>query len=67
MGSILGEKIGIIRDRYRRKKITFYMMHQTQDHTVYPHDEATLWIDIEDALEKMKHASERKFLKRHFL
>lgn len=61
----LGNKIGIIRDRNRGKKITFYSIHSSGQHTPI-HDEAIMWIDLSSAIKNMKHRTEKIFLKKHF-
>lgn len=61
----LGNKIGTIRDRNRRKKIVFYTIHSSGQHTPV-RDEAIMWIDISSALKNMKHKTEKTFLKKHF-
>lgn len=62
--STLGWKIGTIRDRIRRKKITFYHIYNSG--TLTPvHDEAVMWLPLESAQQKMKHPAEKKFLKKY--
>lgn len=63
--STLGSKIGTIRDRNRRKKIIFYHIQSSGPHSVI-HDEAVMWLPLEDALQKMKHKTEKKFLQKYF-
>jgi 8-oxo-dGTP pyrophosphatase MutT (NUDIX family) len=63
-GNSLGTKIGIIRDRLRRKKITFYMIRPGSRHTAVT-DEAIMWIELARAAEKMKHKSEQKFIEKY--
>ena len=63
--SILGEKIGVIRDRIRRKKITLYKIHHGSWQHTSVHDEAIMWIEIGQALKKIKHLSERKFIEKY--
>jgi len=61
----LGEKIWVVRDRKRRKKTTFFKINKPgKQHTQF-HDEATLWIKIEDALVDMRHKGERKLVKEY--
>lgn len=64
-GSQIGQKIGTIRDRLRRKKITFYKIHTGSRHTTVT-DEAIMWVELSKASAKMKHASERDFIEKYF-
>ncbi len=61
----LGEKIGIVRDRKRRKKTTFFAIEKPGKQHAHFHDEATLWVKIEDALVDMRHKGERKLVKEY--
>lgn len=63
-GGQLGQKIGTIRDRLRRKKITFYWITNTARHTSVT-DEAIMWVELSLAAWKMKHKSEQKFIEKH--
>jgi 8-oxo-dGTP pyrophosphatase MutT (NUDIX family) len=65
--SVLREKIGILRDRKRRKKITFYAIEQIKEGPLGEHDEKTIWVDIRHAMKTMKHKSESHFLERYFI
>ncbi|MFA6080492.1 MAG: NUDIX domain-containing protein [Candidatus Gracilibacteria bacterium] len=61
----LGDIVGIVRDRKRRKKTTFFLIEKSgKQHTNF-HDEATLWVKIEDALVDMRHKGERKLIKEY--
>ncbi len=65
--SILGSKIGVIRDRIRRKKVTLYWIHENQGKHTPIHDEAIIWVCLEESPKKMKHASERDFILKYLL
>jgi 8-oxo-dGTP pyrophosphatase MutT (NUDIX family) len=60
----LWKKIGTIRDRNRRKKIIFYAIQSSWPHSPV-HDEAIMWVHLEDAAKKMKHTTERAFIERY--
>ncbi len=59
----LGEMIGVVRDRKRRKKTTFFHIEKPGKQHGHMKDEATLWVKIEDALVDMRHKGERKLVK----
>ncbi len=61
----LGEKIWVVRDRKRRKKTTFFKIEKPGKQHTHVHDEATLWVKIEDALVDMRHKGERKLVKEY--
>lgn len=62
----ISKEIGIIRDRIRRKKIVLFSFLWTSFSHSSIHDEAIMWVDIKTACKKMKHPSERDFLKKYF-
>ena len=62
----LGSKIGTLRDRIRRKKITFFWIEHAKLQTPV-HDEAVIWVEIGRAFSQMKHTSERQFIKKYIL
>lgn len=61
------EKIGIIRDRIRRKKIVFFLMKYQENSHTNIRDEASMWVDLDKSPTKMKHESERKLIEKHLL
>lgn len=66
-GYQMGDEIGILRDRYRRKKITFFWFKNPSSKHSEIHDEAIVWIDAIKALPLMKHAGEKKFIEKYVL
>lgn len=66
-GYKLWDKIGILRDRYRRKKIIFFWFHNPASKHSEIHDEAIVWIPLQKSLRHMKHISERKFIEKYLL
>jgi ADP-ribose pyrophosphatase YjhB (NUDIX family) len=63
----LWEKIAVIRDRIRRKKIIFFSMNHGESAMTAIRDEAIMWVEVEKSAKKMKHESERKFIEKHLL
>lgn len=63
----LGDVIGILRDRYRRKKITFFWFKNPSNKHAEIHDEAIVWVELQKAPQQMKHKSERKFIEKYVL
>ncbi len=63
-GFTLWIKIGVIRDRKRRKKITFFEVKNAGAHSPI-HDEAIMWVSIPNALKHLKHEPEKKILQQH--
>lgn len=61
----LGELIWVVRDRKRRKKTTFFRIEKPGKQHMHVHDEATLWVKIEDALIDMRHKGERKLVQEY--
>lgn len=59
----LGGIVWVVRDRKRRKKTTFFAIEKPGKQHTHIHDEATLWVKIEDALVDMRHKGEREVLK----
>jgi len=54
-----------VRDRKRRKKTTFFKIEKPgKQHTQF-HDEATMWVNVEDALVDMRHKGERKLMEEY--
>jgi len=54
-----------VRDRKRRKKTTFFTIEKPGKQHTNIHDEATLWVKIEDALVVMRHKGERELVKEY--
>jgi len=61
----LGKIIWIVRDRKRRKKTTFFQIEKPGKQHSQCHDEATIWVKIEDALVDMRHKGEKKLIKKY--
>lgn len=61
------EKIGVIYDKIRRKKIVFFLMQYRESSHSTLRDEATMWIDLEKSSRKMKHKSEQEFIEKYLL
>jgi 8-oxo-dGTP pyrophosphatase MutT (NUDIX family) len=63
-GFTLGNKVGVLRDRKRRKKITFFEVKNAGIHSPV-HDEAIMWVSIEHALKHLKHDGEKKLIEKY--
>lgn len=63
-GFTLWEIIWVVRDRKRRKKITFFEVKNTGTHS-FIHDEAIMWVSMAHALKHLKHEPERKILQKY--
>lgn len=63
-GFTLWERIGVVRDRKRRKKITFFEVKNVGAHSPI-HDEAIMWVSLSHALKHLKHEPERKILQQY--
>lgn len=61
----LGDIIWVVRDRKRRKKTTFFKIEKPGKQHTHVHDEATLWVKIEDALPDMRHRGERELVEEY--
>gem|GEM_PF-2378700 len=62
--SRLGKKIGVMRDRLRRKKIHIYKIDNIVVSSLI-RDEAVVWMSLEKALIHLRHKSEKKFLEKY--
>lgn len=61
-GFKLGREIATIRDRKRRKKITFFEVKNPSTTHAHIKDEAIIWTPHKEAVKKMRHESEKQLL-----
>lgn len=61
----LGKKLGVARDRKRRKQTTFFAILKPGKQNPHIHDESALWVEINKALWEMRHKSEKELLQKY--
>lgn len=62
----LGELVGVVRDRKRGKKITFYTI-KNAGRASHIRDEHAIWVPIDEALTYMRYSSEKSLLKKYHI